>query len=993
MNRYADPTQVQVINDLTKASSSPPGAEAPAWATELLTAAQLVPAEFVPAIRKATVAVRSNTDAGERAWAWAAMLDAKTTKDLDLILASCRALVEVGDPVTAVSGLLGVARRIRIAGRRDLEELLWLSNLAILDCADGMKPASGRHVDRGVDEWADLIADAWPLVFSVDANGLADHLDGAYRMTDGNTTYDEALAVAQACLRTEPQYVDNTMWLRGRSLRGLGFAVSPAGDARFLGYHEYLSVRGIHPVWCAYFAERMAQALMQSGQLTKALTLLRDAEESLGPGSSDPAALAKVLEAQGRAWRLSGDPDLGVRYSTAAYSVIAEHGTEMFSAAALGGHWLNRSYALRDAGDRSAAYEAAGRAYHFYERDSILRIGRVESRAVQIGTDGDRKRAYRRAERLLARDRSEPLPSHVRPGALQALANCLGERDLELAMQVFGSAFDCSNPGRRNRVVIALEAARHALRLSEPGDRPELWARHAVDAAAKQQNPLMGSAAQLLLAHCLAVAPASSDEAVAVANAGLDDLAIAAAGLTASGIDNVLESVRDDLRAIFDLAVQRDDGTLALRVFEGGRSVRLAAMMRLETDQLPPEIRQSLAEIATATVRLGEGQVGPRTTRHRKTAALVVESRVRDLESSYGTILGSIMVGSETDVDAVRAGFPRSHLIGLAEDSNVLRWVWWAPNSTLPLAGSYQLSSRALRLLDGYAEGSITEIPGDITSPLREFLPPSILDALRENGDRPTPVLLCPTGRLWHLPFLAIPLEVGGDRRLLHAAELSLTPSFRVAAEVASRDQSASLPADQLGVAGYFNPELAGAFNEGRACAAAWGSFHDLGGVAQFGLTATRSVSIVATHGTADAGLAQQLSDHHGNALTAAECVLRSFGPTVILGACHGYHASTSAEPIGMLTVISARGATWVVGGHQRLYDPTVGWILGRTYARLARGVDIFHALRDAQIAYLDGLASPGSDQDLDVLLSEAPTGADNPWYWALTITGPSPRR
>ncbi len=108
------------------------------------------------------------------------------------------------------------------------------------------------------------------------------------------------------------------------------------------------------------------------------------------------------------------------------------------------------------------------------------------------------------------------------------------------------------------------------------------------------------------------------------------------------------------------------------------------------------------------------------------------------------------------------------------------------------------------------------------------------------------------------------------------------------------------------------------------------------------------------------------------------------FSPTVVLGACHGYGSSGAPPdaahegPIRLLTVISARGTTWTVGGHQQINDATSAWILSRTYEALAAGAALHDALQSAQLAFLEHAEAveTGLPQRLNGLLAAT---ADNP--------------
>jgi CHAT domain-containing protein len=90
--------------------------------------------------------------------------------------------------------------------------------------------------------------------------------------------------------------------------------------------------------------------------------------------------------------------------------------------------------------------------------------------------------------------------------------------------------------------------------------------------------------------------------------------------------------------------------------------------------------------------------------------------------------------------------------------------------------------------------------------------------------------------------------------------------------------------------------------------------------------------------------------------------------------------------------VISARGATWTIGGHQEITDATSAWVLSRAYAALGAGTRLHDALREAQLAFLshaDDVESGRPPPQHFPRLPEGESDLSAPWHWALTIVGP----
>ncbi len=291
-----------------------------------------------------------------------------------------------------------------------------------------------------------------------------------------------------------------------------------------------------------------------------------------------------------------------------------------------------------------------------------------------------------------------------------------------------------------------------------------------------------------------------------------------------------------------------------------------------------------------------------------------------------------------------------------------------------------------------FAIGEARDVPGDVTTALGELLPTAFRRFLQESVGL-TDVLLSPTGRLWHTPLIAAPVDDRG-RRLLDVSRTSLTPSLHLALALAQRPDATLERVHQVNA--YCNPDLDGARIEEATLRKVWAGLTPLDGVSGLGLTANAQLSVLATHADSAPGLAQALRDHHGQRLTAGECMLRTFPPLVVLGTCHGYgraNGTLAGDPVGLLTVITARGATWAVGGDQQLEDGPVGWILSRTYPRLAAGQQVHDALRGAQLEYLDALCREKLPDDLQQVV-EAAGGRDTaalPWCWALTVAGSPP--
>ncbi|WP_330185984.1 CHAT domain-containing protein (plasmid) [Nocardia sp. NBC_01503] len=940
---------------------------------------------------------------------------AAQSRDLPaMVLASC-GLAAAGDPVHAAIGLAGIGRQARITGLRTAAELIYLALLAITDRADPDTAAPVLSGPTGTGEGAVVIARAWHVL--TDSETLAQHLEEQSRNTaiagpaDGPIA--AGLCAAAACARTASRsYPTDFQWARGRALYGIGFALTVHGSDRFESYLRYAADHHVAASVRASLTERWTQGLIMSGRWSESLAHLQASHAELVTQGAGAAAESVILRGIARAWRVAGDPEQALTISDQAVALATSPG---LSAATVAGIWLNRSAVLMELDQNNDAYHAAAQAFEQYSKNRLTSVGRLEAEAYMLPADPDRARATRLARALVERDTIELLPRPTRSDALARAAEVLMASDPVLALDAFQRAIGTATPTHRIAVTAPLRAARALFTLADrtgiTDADPVTYARMAVVAADSQHNRLLGAQAKLLCARCLAADPATQREALTLGYAALKELGQTLAGLTADSGRHVLTSVRPDLVALFDLAVAQRDGELALRVAEAGRSIRLMAMLRMNLDDLPADIRQSFAQIAVAE-RAAQGDTGfggadldEDGDRAARTCAVRSRDHAsQDLEHSYGRVFRAMSTAPPADPSTVRHRFPTAHILTLHELDGTVRWTWWPPHTKAPWCGRHALRARTEGLIAAYADGTARTWPGDLTGPLSVLLPQELQQFLLQSGtDHPIDLLVAIFGRLWHVPLLSVPIGAHG-RPLVAHARVSVIPSLTMAVHVAEHAATISSLTElssHVAVTGYCHPKMDGARTERRLLEGTWPAFVPLDRVDQLGTAA--DLTVAATHADALPGLRQALHDHTGGTLSAARCLPRSFSPIVVLGACYGFGTvdaqSSDDEPIGLLTVIGARGAVWVVGGHQRLRDLPIGWILGRTYAAMASGLTLHDALRTAQLEYLTAAeGSESSDPELRAVLDTVrrecgPSAAAAPWCWALTIVGPPPKR
>lgn len=974
-------------NDLAALIESPPVDGLDAWATSILrhleqqeTGARL---RLLPRLSEVLSSRQLEDRTAQHLRLLQLTTDASTPPTE--IAEACLLLAGAGAPLDACQGLTRLGRMARAGNERAIGEMIFLVYLAVCDTAGGVTGPPLSHTRPAEDASAAQLDSVLPILSTHDVPHLAAAVQ-QIRASRAGTTPDllAGIAAAEVCLlatQVESSDGDWVAWNRGRAARGLAFAVPPGGEARFEGYIAYARDRGLHPAFVAHLTNRWAAALARVGRFGDAHAIRTAQLAELAGVEQGQEVLGRtvvVLQRLSSQWRYGGDLGRAVDYSNQATDLF-DRVQDQLTSNSRAAEYLSRAGLLKALGDADGALENALKAQQLYDEDPYAVHGQWEAVQQVIHVHPDPNQAQLIAKTVMdAFDRGE-IPVAVRRSCVRTACHALAAFDQTRAVQGLTRLIKGPDDREVTRldVLVLMELAEI---LADPTERTAT-AEQAVHAARGQHDSLLRSRSLLLLSRCqhgadnLAAAEASARE-------GLGLLSDSLVQLTAQGQEKVAELVRTDLSAVFDLAVATADGDLALRAVEAGRAIRLAALLRLRPEELPESVRAALAE-ATATSQATHDA----DPRNRHVATQAIPAVTKALDSALGRLLRCVGTGEwRTDPTHLRRTFPDTHLVAISAFRDTIRWVWWPPHQA-PTAGVSSLSSTAARLVDAYASGSASSIPGDGAAGLDEILPSSLVAHLRE-ADEGTKVLICPTGRLWHIPYPAI--RIDRDRRLIDAATITLTPSLQFAAELAGRSPRAT----PRSAAGYCNPQLPGASAENHALSQTWGNdYIPLDGVTQVGTgMATIGAAVLSTHATSDPGLAQAILDHHGNRLSAGQCVTRHFPDSVILGTCHGYGRDLGNDPIGLLTVIASRGAVWVAGGHQDLNDATIGWILAHTYPALHAGTPLPTALRNAQRLYLSHLTSRTFDSDLAQIVADAggPIIAAHPRFWALTTTGPS---
>ncbi|MGW5852638.1 CHAT domain-containing protein [Streptomyces sp. NPDC055254] len=968
------------------------------WSDGLLSLAMQLPGEFheLGATSAARMAARGDC---LRNTAAAAMLAAYYTspRDPDALLRTANDLVRAGDTMSALFAFAGVRALARTVGLHFHAEALAVAALAVLDRLDGFSPPlpapAAGPADIGGEEHAAL-RDLWTTVVDHDSEATAAWISRHGAPHSGHPLLGPLYRLCETMLRTPHRYGPaGADLMRGRLLRGVAYSVPKLYNDRFHWYRHYADAALVDDEDVVVVYERWAQTLTMTGRLPEALAALDVPQE---PATG--VAAANALRGAARIWRVAGDFEASLDLNDRAMAAVA--GVDA-TATKMGNLWLNRAYTLLGLERYADAFAAVRMAEDAYARDPFAVIGLAEARGLRCRCDPDPEAGAAMARHLLTLDDSQALPHPGRGSVLYQAGKSLMAEQPALALDAFERVAVAPSPweqGGRQAILAGLAATRLAWTHRDDGrlegvDGPALALR-THEAAVNQKNRLLAARSGLLLSRWLAASPETEGEVSRVTGAAVDDLGSALAGLAVDAGRRIV----DDLQTAFDTAVRLGDGRLALRIAEIGRAVRLMALLRIRPQEMPDDIRRAVAALSAAE-RAGEGDLPESEAQPesgvRSAAAAAVTLHADAIEQQAGRIFRNLLAEPPLDVARAREMFPRAELLCLHEHLGTVRWVWWAPSEPTPRAGSITLAPRALRLLDAYANGRVSAVPGDSVAGLETVLPAALRERLLDHtGDGPpTDLLLVPGGRLWRVPFAALVL---GERRreLCTVVRLTLSPSLSMATLVAEQALTVRQTGPANRAAGYCNDTLPGARDE-KAALAHYEAF-----VAWQGLDAARDAlsgpndvefGVLSTHGRPGPGLAQAVEDHALRRLTAGEALLLDFPRITALPVCFGMDAAPLDEPIGLVTVAQARGAVWVVGGYQQLRDHTTGWVLARTYRRMREGVHLVDALRTAQAEYLTALRQPGgADGDLArITAGLGENAAQQPSCWALTVVGP----
>ena len=242
-----------------------------------------------------------------------------------------------------------------------------------------------------------------------------------------------------------------------------------------------------------------------------------------------------------------------------------------------------------------------------------------------------------------------------------------------------------------------------------------------------------------------------------------------------------------------------------------------------------------------------------------------------------------------------------------------------------------------------------------------ELLPESVLERLRRpTSDRPLELLISPHKKLSRIPWNALVVAVGVDDRRIRLIERAVVAQIpMLSALLESGAERVSGPA-LVWLAGDVANQLE---------QIAWGldadtlianceipadSHHVLGGSLSENLLSDRwGLAYVASHGSGDR-LGQYIEA--GEKLTAARALSLPWPHNVVLAACHVGRVDDSGEgePLGFVVAALAGGARTVVAGLNLVSDTGTGEIGSILIERLDGNTRLDHALRAAQLEFLD---------------------------------------
>lgn len=422
---------------------------------------------------------------------------------------------------------------------------------------------------------------------------------------------------------------------------------------------------------------------------------------------------------------------------------------------------------------------------------------------------------------------------------------------------------------------------------------------------------------------------------------------------------DVFAAHKDIYRWALHVATLTGDGRAALEVAEMARGDAVASLLRRGAQVLPDSAARIISEInlregartSTKEVAISSDEVAP--------LAALYEKLEQELGSSE--FMGAF-VPPVPDVDdlldlvaTAGAHVLILHADAVEEGTSEVHRVWVRPDREVHAPLSIELLPQAEMALDALASGETERAlravrDGSALAGLAALIPPELGRLLKNaDPDDPLTLVVIPSGRLWAVPYAALPLPGGGI--VNDYACVSLVPSLELLRHKPEIRGEGTL--------GYWLPDLEGGVEERLT----------LRRVSRLSRAPTPGelferlrhdrylLGVLGAHGDAEPGLAQGvvLDREKQVRLTAASLFELDVPILLVLGSCWSGRlvADRSQEPLGLAVVAMARGADGVVAGLHELPSLPTARVLTRAYEEIfERGRSLARALREAQRSY-----------------------------------------
>jgi tetratricopeptide (TPR) repeat protein len=418
------------------------------------------------------------------------------------------------------------------------------------------------------------------------------------------------------------------------------------------------------------------------------------------------------------------------------------------------------------------------------------------------------------------------------------------------------------------------------------------------------------------------------------------------------------------------LAARLGDADLALELVERLRTERLAGLLRSDSQALPDDVRELLAEIDRASSALLGAMPGATVVRSVRSAevegawtGLSADALTERLEFLYAELgrrtsdLFASAVGAvPVDWEAIAAVTQDVlALVTVPDDTGDVVIAVWRSSEGKTAVAVTEVDEDLLLLRDTLvrpgSQGLVDRV-GLTASDLHavgRLLPPELAAALG-NASSPVRLVIVPTSWMWAVPFAGVPIGGEGAGLLIDRADIVLAPSIRFFIELAGRraagaEHGTGAVSWQAPGSGIVAPEVDALRHHG-------GETVELSSAAEVREAFVRGghryrTAVLAAHGNRKPGMAQAVLDGDRPVLSASDYLDGERMPPrfLSLASCHsGYPGGDDPhEPLGLALAALTAGVQQVVSSSFEMdaYEGPATDCLRRLYTELAHNSDV----------------------------------------------------